>query len=320
MLIISKKPIAIDLYCGLGGWAEGLMAEGFTVFGFDIERHDYGTGGYPGELVLQDVMTLHGSQFKDASLIVGSSPCQEFSYRAMPWKDAKAVVPDTKPSWWHKPEAQMTEDELSEWMQYRNAHPKPEPVLGISLFMAQFRIQNEACIAAGKHIPLVVENVRGAQKYVGHARARYGSFCLWGDVPALMPITLRRGMKLGCEPNARKHKAGATSAHWTNPAENGIKAEDRCKDDSGKWTTGWNVKNAQDYRQISPGWRAKHYDETEKAGLKHGGDCFSDPSWPGKQGGKKSNSRKAASAMIAKIPFALSRHIAQSFKNQEVRV
>ena len=39
------------------------------------------------------------------------------------------------------------------------------------------------------HIPLIVENVRGAQKWVGRARWNYGSFYLWGDVPALMPVT-----------------------------------------------------------------------------------------------------------------------------------
>ena len=49
--------------------------------------------------------------------------------------------------------------------------------------------QREACEAAGRHIPLVVENVRGAQKWVGRARWNFGSFYLWGDVPALMPMT-----------------------------------------------------------------------------------------------------------------------------------
>ena len=29
----------------------------------------------------------------------------------------------------------------------------------------------------------------GAQKWVGRARWHYGSFYLWGDVPALMPIS-----------------------------------------------------------------------------------------------------------------------------------
>jgi hypothetical protein len=36
---------AYDLFCGLGGWAEGFLAEGYEVVGFDIEAHDYGTGG-----------------------------------------------------------------------------------------------------------------------------------------------------------------------------------------------------------------------------------------------------------------------------------
>ena len=47
--------------------------------------------------------------------------------------------------------------------------------------------------AAGHFIPLVVENVCGAQKWVGKARWHYGSFYLWGDVPALMPMTYRAG-------------------------------------------------------------------------------------------------------------------------------
>jgi len=33
------KPLAIDLFCGLGGWAEGLLAEGWDVIGFDIGDH-----------------------------------------------------------------------------------------------------------------------------------------------------------------------------------------------------------------------------------------------------------------------------------------
>ncbi len=55
------------------------------------------------------------------------------------------------------------------------------------LFNTCFRIQREACEAAGRHIPMVVENVRGAIPWVGRSRWNVGSFHLWGDVPALMP-------------------------------------------------------------------------------------------------------------------------------------
>jgi hypothetical protein len=46
----------------------------------------------------------------------------------------------------------------------------------------------EAQEASGRFIPLVVENVRGAQAFVGRARWRFGSYYLWGDVPAVMPV------------------------------------------------------------------------------------------------------------------------------------
>ena len=69
----------------IGGWADGFLAEGYDGIGFDIERHDYGTGGYPGQLVLQDVLTLDGRQFRNAAVIVASPPCQAYSYRKMPW-------------------------------------------------------------------------------------------------------------------------------------------------------------------------------------------------------------------------------------------
>ena len=146
-------PLAIDLFCGLGGWTDGLLAEGWDVIGFDIERHQYGEHRYPAQLVIQDVLTLHGSQFRNVDMIVASPPCQGYSYRAMPWSRAKALPPPDN-----------------------------------SLFEACFRIQREACEAAGRHIPMIVENVRGAQKWVGRAKWNYGSFYLWGDVPALMPM------------------------------------------------------------------------------------------------------------------------------------
>ncbi len=269
---MKEQPLAIDLYCGLGGWTEGLLAEGYQVIGFDCERHVYGEASYPAQLVLQDVLTIHGAQFKDAALIVASPPCQAYSYRAMPWKRAKALPPPDN-----------------------------------SLFEACFRIQREASAAAGRHIPLVVENVCGAQKWVGRARWNYGSFYLWGDVPALMPIV-----------------RGRLKAAFTHRADDAP---------------------LKDFRRIPEAHRSKlpvkgYGAVDEQTGRKHGGDCFNDPSWPGKQGGTKqsgigglrkngkgdgwfqdgaarhgsrSNARKAASAQIAKIPLPLARHIARVY-------
>lgn len=232
------KPLAIDLFCGLGGWTAGLLAEGYDVVGFDIERHVYGEHAYPAQLVLQDVTTIHGARFKDAALIVASPPCQAYSYRAMPWKRARSLPPPDN-----------------------------------TLFETCFRIQREAIEAAGgRFIPLVVENVRGAQKWVGQARGRFGSFYLWGDVPALLPEPVR----------ATKN----TSGSWFNVAHNTT---------SGKGNNPDGRKAAKD------------------GGGGYGGSFGWDQT-PMRRGNSKSKARKFASAMIAKIPLALSQHIARTYK------
>ena len=276
----TVKPVCIDLYCGLGGWSEGFLAEGYECIGYDIEAHDYGSGGYPGTLMLRDVRSIHGSEFKDATCIVASPPCQEPSYRAMCWKIARALHPKTvgisEPEWWAIPENAnknqrgMTPEELSEWRQYQLDYPLPPPTLFMELFNECFRIQREASEAAGHYIPLIIENVRGAQKWVGRAQWHYGSFYLWGDVPALMPTTKQaEGVKVG----------GSGAAWWREP----LQAKRR-----------------------------------EATAIKNGGDWFGSGENCSEQRkhGSKSSSRKAASAMIAKIPFALAQHIARTFKPQ----
>lgn len=247
------KPLAIDLFCGLGGWTEGLLAEGWDVIGFDIERHVYGEHRYPAQLVIQDVRTLHGSQFTNADLIVASPPCQEYSYMAMPWSKAKALAAEYR-------SGQRDVKKLTE------------------LFDACFRIQREACEAAGRHIPLVVENVRGAQPWVGRARWHFGSFYLWGDVPALMP------------PNAKAVKVSTMGAGWYPPDHpkhvQGLgfntHAQRAIKNNGGSW---FNIG--------SPGQKVTRQNPD----------------------GRKL--KDMAAAMIARIPLPLSRHIAVVYKPKE---
>lgn len=169
------KPLCIDGFCGLGGWAEGFLEEGWHVVGFDIEQHVYGEDRYPGSLVVQDMLTVHGSQFKDADCLVMSPPCQEYSYMAMPWTRAKQIAG-----------ALRGQGDFPEG--YRGSRT----IADLNrLVDTCFRIQREASEAAGKHIPMVLENVVGAQPWIGPARWLFGSYALWADVPAFMPVRIK---------------------------------------------------------------------------------------------------------------------------------
>jgi len=272
------QPMAIDLFCGLGGWTEGLLALGYRVVGFDIEQHEYGEQRYPGQLVVQDVLTLDGSQFKDAALIVASPPCQEYSYMAMPWKLGKA-----------KAEA-IRGDATGAELERLNR-----------LFNACFRLQKEACIAAGHHIPMVVENVRGAIPWVGRSRWNFGSFHLWGDVPALMPATARAHKVPGF-----RFDGSGKSFQSASVAQTGVKAPGM------NWSD--RTKRGQDFTRLAGEHAARHLtNPREHAGVKIGGDWFSDPQSTCRKHGSKSSGRKAASAMIAKIPLPLAKHIGQTY-------
>lgn len=261
------KPLAIDLFCGLGGWTEGLLAEGYDVVGFDIEQHVYGEHRYPAQLVLQDVRTLHGRQFKTADLIVASPPCQEYSYMAMPWTRAKAMA------------ASIEADKTGEARRRLNER-----------FDACVRIQRQATEAAGRHVPMVIENVCGAQRWVGRARWHFGSFYLWGDVPALMPIV-------------RKH-AKVGGLDWSSPdkAKRAAFNDTAIKNLGGSW---FNVAhNTKSGKGRNPD------------GRKGGGGTWFHEYGPG-QGTRNTSSRspkrRMAAAMIAKIPLELSRHIARVY-------
>jgi hypothetical protein len=331
---------AIDLFCGLGGWTEGLLAHGYDVTGYDIEAHEYDGERYPAKLVLADIRGLNGAQFADAALIVASPPCQEFSYMAMPWTRAKQIA-----------RALRGEDEFPEG--YRGSRTLAELT---ALFDACFRIQREACEAAGRHIPLVVENVKGAQPWIGRAKWSFGSYYLWGDVPALMPPTIAARK---FNPDGTAHGQGSwfaiadsknrgaknTGGSWFNIAHNttsgvannpdGRKNPGFRFDGSGRSfqseSVNRHVAPAEGYKSRGMDWSnrsLKGQDFTriagtqganiggpqhEASGIKQGGSWFHDAQSASRLSSSKSPARKAASARIAKIPFALSSWIARTY-------
>ncbi len=148
------KPLAIDLFCGIGGWAGGFLAEGWDIVGFDIVRRK--RKKYPGTFVQQDVLTLDGKRFAGATLILASPPCQAWSFAQVNRASKMA------------------------------AHRTGAAPFDMRLVMAAFRIAREA----GR--PLVLENVRGAIPLIGEPKGSFGPFFLWGDgVPPSLPYATR---------------------------------------------------------------------------------------------------------------------------------
>lgn len=268
-------PLAIDLFCGLGGWTDGLLAEGYDVIGFDITQHVYGEHRYPAHLVVQDVTTLHGSQFRNADLIVASPPCQEYSYMAMPWTLAKAKA------------AAIRADKSGAERERLNR-----------LFNASFRIQREACEAAGRHIPLIVENVRGAEPWIGRARWNFGSFYLWGDVPALMPMTFKASKVPGFRFDGSGKSFQSASVEHT-----GIKAPGM------NWSD--QTKRGQDFTRLAAKHAMAGIKQKDQDGYER--DHPTAFGWKAPRTSSGSKSRKFASAMVAKIPLPLSQYIAATF-------
>lgn len=330
----AGRPLAIDLFCGLGGWTGGLIAEGWRVRGYDIEAHEYwapedidhaetGSKGtkpidkrgwaagcaitmgvegpdakprtrllrYPAELVLQDVLTINGADFADAQLICASPPCQFFSYTAMPWSKAKALAAAVRAD----PERLAKE---------------------LALFNACFRIQREASEAAGRHIPLIVENVRGAIPWVGRSRWSYGSFHLWGDVPALMPVTLGRGIKA---PGMNWSDHTKRGQDFTRLAGQHTAGAIKVPSDHGRRT---DKGNGARFTNRDCGIEVGRHAVNDASGTKNGNDWFGagEDCSAQRRHGSKSPARKMASAMIAKIPQPLARHIAATFYPRDAAI
>jgi hypothetical protein len=191
-------------------------------------------------------------------------------------------------------------------MPWKRAKALPPP--SNELFDACFRIQREASEAAGHHIPMVVENVKGAQPWVGRAAWHYGSFYLWGDVPALMPPS--KFVKL---PGNDTFKAtGQPCNKFTDPRYgSGVKQH-------GSGAAWWD--KALDERRKAAG--VKVGSDAFRVGFKNSAAKLVDAA--GLEGFNvtpeerkvqhMSRARKAASAQIAKIPFELARWIADVYK------
>jgi hypothetical protein len=208
---------------------------------------------------------------------------------AMPWSRAKQIA-----------RALRGEDEFPE--PYRGSRTIAELN---AIFDACFRLQREASEAAGRYIPMVVENVRGAEPWVGRAAWNYGSFYLWGDLPALMPPIARDATKV---PSFRFDGTGKSfqseSVRRTDPGK-GARFTSRDCGVEGRKRPGIKFSeegfNCTLAREIAPT-------------LKRGAVKLSAED----RRQYLSSARKAASAKIAKIPFALSSHIARVYKPKDL--
>jgi hypothetical protein len=176
------------------------------------------------------------------------------------------------------------------------------------LFDACFRIAHEA------GVPLVVENVKGAEPWVGYAPAHYGSFYLFGDVNSV------GGSIVGAVPRFGEGLRPARRGQKHNP--------DGTEHGQGSWIAIADSKNRGAGQKVS-GFRfdgsgrsfqsaavAEMHADRDSEGVKQHGSGAE--WWRTGNGALPSSSprRKAASAQIAKIPFPLASHIARIFKAQ----
>lgn len=433
------KPLAIELFSGTGSGTAGWCELGGLAKCYDLEYLPHHGESHPNATrYVRDVQTIHGSEFADADFIWGSSPCQAYSYLAMPWSRSKCPLCKGKQqyfAWQLNPDRPPASANVATWgdpipcdckensakakeLQRRWELDGPDN----TLFDSVVRIQREASAAAGRLIPFIQENVRGAVPWVGNrdmslaawkslnqdqrikagrADAIFGSFYLWGSCGQignrviagrdLADIAAGRGrFGMGVKPEravkvpgqihgkeyamCRTGAAGQTTlghpslddftdskgrtrydrlgelierhgndiadalkeryGHGRDDARDvesgGLIGPDGFGDEHpgaqedggflvGMGSGGRAVKTPG--RSLSKGAKNKFgthnmgsadkiFAELE-GGTKIGGDWFSDPNSTCRKHGSRSNARKAASALIAKIPAALSDYVAR---------
>lgn len=103
-------------------------------------------------------------------------------------------------------------EQFSRWaMPWTRAKNPPEPDL--SIVQACYRAKAETGAS------LVLENVRGAQRWLGRSKANVGPFHLWGDVPAIVPeFTGRKKESFGGRQRSERAKIPFHLALWVGRA------------------------------------------------------------------------------------------------------
>lgn len=128
----------------------------------------------PAATFLQaDARQLDGRQFRGCAIVVASPPCQEFSRWDQPWTRARNPPPPS-----------------------------------LELVEAARRIAREAGAPR-----FILENVRGAQRWLGKAILRRGPFFLWGDVPLAPMMTYRPKQSYSSADVARRAEIPFELAH-----------------------------------------------------------------------------------------------------------
>jgi len=128
----------------------GGVAAGFLAAGYEVVGYDIEDHGYPGRLIIQDVREVDSIvaqwEDKDITVLWASPPCNEFTVRDLPWGRNKNL-------------------------------PPPDMSIVNACFELARRLRPRI---------FVLENVRGAQAYIGRAPLHRGPYYFWGDV-ALLP-------------------------------------------------------------------------------------------------------------------------------------
>jgi len=176
-----SKPLAIDLCHGSGGWTDGFIAEGYRVIGVDVNAID----GYLGEHVTGDVRVLLSD--------LRQRRCDRILEEM-----ASAAVIVASPSCEEFSRHQMP------WTRARNP-PQPD--------QSTWKACVDIAVVLG--LPIVLENVRMAQHWMGRAAWHAGSFYLWGNVPALMPkVTHRAKESYSSKDRLKRARVPLELARW----------------------------------------------------------------------------------------------------------